>query len=155
MRKSIVSIAVSMVFLLLITCLITTCKYDYDSFKDVGIWRKIENGQYYRGYEIVSDTVYFITESDNRHIIRDADPETFRVCQGTDYAKDKNRIYYIVVEKKYNGDSVLINRTENADVRTFKYIGADCAADVDELYYKGLTAEYDGNVLETLYQNFQ
>lgn len=155
MKKSMVIISAAAALLLMMMYFMTSGEYDYDSFEDVGLWRKIENGQYYRGYELEANTVYFVTECGSRHIVRGADPETFRICQGTNYAKDKNRIYYISEEKKTRGDSVIMNRMENADVRTFKYIGAGCAMDINGLYYKGLPTEYDGNVLEVLYLNFQ
>lgn len=130
-------------------------EYDLKTFRDVGLWRWIKTDSLIGYYELKDNSLYFSYSEDGiEHRIDGADIETFMVCQGTDYAKDKNGFYYFGTEGSEEGD-IFLNRLQNIAGDSIKYIGDNCAIIENSLYYKGMQAQYDEQVLEKLYKNFQ
>ena len=129
-------------------------EYDLETFRDVGLWRGIKTDSLIGYYELKDNSLYFSKDDSVTHRIDDADIETFMVCQGTDYAKDKNGFYYFGTEGSEEGD-IYLNRLQNIAGDSIKYIGEECVIIDNKLYYKGMQAQYDEKVLEKLYKNSQ
>lgn len=143
-------------------------RIDPGKVRDIGLWKEIgENtrcGRYYRyngsiyvmailsdeetGYnpDFFEDSLFKIVEP-----VPDVDIESFRICQGTRYAMDKNSVYYPVdgyrISRNPNIELFRYVRIEDADRQSFKYIGDGYAIDNNNMYYNGKVTRWNNKVL--------
>lgn len=135
------------------------CGRNISSISDRGEWISLSdtdsahgcymfhNNHIYKGWVTPSE---YITRLDT---IPYVDMPTFKVCKGTNYAKDKNRVYYPLSYSFWDGmdcggeniDEYIIL---TADPETFKYLGNDYAIDRHNMYYKGEIVPWDETIIK-------
>ena len=94
-------------FLIIISLLsLSSCSYRSDNITDKGEWVSVPADSSVEGYNNIDGQIYWgyivgmdFTEEDNVGV----DIETFRVCKGSEYAKDKHHVYYPQVVICYDG----------------------------------------------------
>lgn len=91
--------------LIVLSALISSCSYRSDNISDKGERVSVPVDSFAEGYNNIGGQIYWgyivgdFTEEDNVG----ADIETFRVCKGSEYAKDKYHVYYPQVVICYDG----------------------------------------------------
>lgn len=121
---------------------------DGDSLTYLTRWVKVESEMidyYYRqGDSVYWSNAYQETRK-NVPAIQGADAETFMVAKGTDYAKDKNNVYYpegINYWDNYDsewpeGRISPIRIVQGADPKTFRCLGYSFAMDKTQMFFEG------------------
>lgn len=122
---------------------------------DKGIWIKLESGQESDGYVRFGEAIYGIYTYDIADCqyydpLKGIDIPSFAVCQGSGYAKDNKHVYYplsLICEDgtEFGGCYFVDYIVEDADPKTFKYIGNGYAVDRNNMYYNGKTIPWDDN----------
>lgn len=142
----------------------------YDSIPDLGEWEPIENYEELDNYWRVERWMFWL-EADVRKWssilkndeIKGADCETFEVCRGTQYAKDKNKVYYPrhvwcnyidigntplskidIMVYSYADEHVV----EGASPESFKYIGNGYAIDRKHMYEAGDEIPWNDGIIK-------
>lgn len=129
---------------------------DYEKYQDLSVWVPCDTiiiDCYWRD----KDSVYW----DNSILpiklqIKEADPESFEVAQGTYYARDKNYVYFpiylfssLCLDTEWNPDMVsLATIIDGADPKTFKCIGEGFAVDKTHMYFFGEEIPWDNKFLD-------
>ena len=126
---------------------------------DNGEWVKLDYGEQIGDYRNKMGEIYwgnFYPDEYNYYYppFKGVDVESFMVCKGSHYAKDKNRVYYPVERysidgTSYGGSYALKYIIKGADLKTFKYIGNSYAADSLHMYWDGLEIPWDNEVIRT------
>lgn len=149
--------------------LIGNYRSNHNKSKDIGIWKEIsentKRGVYYR----YRDSIYIIDIFYDEKIgyrpdffkdslfmkidpISDVDIKSFKICQGTVYAKDKNYIYYPLDRYRMSrySETTLFRRVklEYADRASFKYLGYGYAVDKNNMYYNGRKIQWNNRILK-------
>lgn len=106
------------------------------------------------GYNNISDQIYWgyivgmdFTENENIG----ADIETFRVCKGSEYAKDKYHVYYPQNEICFDGldcggtvaEKIIL---KGAKPSRFKYIGNGYAVSGNKMFHDGEVIEWNDSI---------
>lgn len=87
--------------------------------------------------------------------------ESFQICSGTEYARDRNRVYYgaelvaLTVKKRRFGNNrkglvfciYCISPIFKPNPRTFKYLGDGYAMDRNHLYLCGIEIEWNDSII--------
>lgn len=125
-----------------------------DSIKDMTKWVKVGSrriGYYYRK----GDKVYWSDAEINHHDefvppIAEADAETFVIAVGTNYAKDKNHVYWwsydediIEYDEWPDGGESPVEILKGADPKAFRSLGSGFACDESKMYFEGEEIEWD------------
>lgn len=134
---------------------------------DKGVWVKINEGEIVEGYRKIEGELYWGYYDPDECISLfpakiedvDIDMESFRICKGSDYAKDKNRIYYPSRQIAADGEDFGATYAEKhvlegADVKTFKYIGNGYAVDRHHMYSDGFIIPWDNEVIRSNGENY-
>ena len=143
------------IYLLIIwSVLITSCTYRSDSISDKGEWVSVPTDCSVEGYNNISDQIYWgyivgmdFTENENIG----ADIETFRVCKGSEYAKDKYHVYYPQNEICFDGldcggtvaEKIIL---KGAKPSRFKYIGNGYAVSGNKMFHDGEVIEWNDSI---------
>ncbi|MBO9699968.1 MAG: DKNYY domain-containing protein [Sporocytophaga sp.] len=135
----------------LLTILISACSQkkteeDYANIETIRPaskgWFKLSNNKKIKRYFRNGDQVYCGEVQFNDHPMKNVDTASFEVYLGSEYARDKNRVYYPLqiacVDGKnwgvcYCTDYII----KNADPQTFKYLGNEYASDKNSAFYFG------------------
>lgn len=145
--------------------LIMLCSCNRNNIEDKGIWVDVSplKDVVYEDYCIVDGRVYlgsFNTDFYNEvlskitdcYYLKEVDIKTFKVCQGTCYAKDKNHVYGPIcdtcIDTELNGGCVYddyIIKTATPD--TFKYVRGGYAISGRHMYYNAIEIEWRDDVL--------
>lgn len=143
-------------FLIILLILsISSCSYRSDNISDKGEWVSVPADSSVEGYNNIDGQIYWgyivgmdFTEEDNVGV----DIETFRVCIGSEYAKDKHHVYYpqdrLCVdgfkEDEETGEYEACGGTvakkmilKGAKPSQFKYIGNGFAVSGNKMYHNG------------------
>lgn len=133
----------------ILTCFLlclTSCKR-YKDFRDVGVWKHLSDYECVDGYTRVGDKIYGgnyygIQIWDITKPMKGVDVETFCVCEGSQYAKDKNHVYYpirIICEDadEFGGCYFLEYVISGIKPSDFRYIGNGYGTDGYDLVYEG------------------
>ena len=136
----------------------------YDEVEDVGEWRSLAAGEREGVYYRLGDSIYggyFVGKPEDNRIpmgLRCVGMGSFVVCVGSEYARDDNNVYYpieaLYVDGVYEdgtgwGEKRIIRYVvEDADPKTFKYLGEDYAIDKRRMYLRGERIPWDDNVIE-------
>lgn len=119
-------------------------------------WTPLGDKERVDGYTRMGTSVFGGEIDCNIQPLKGIDIETFQVYPGTNYAKDKESVYYPIEVKcvDYENcgvcyyDKVIVER---ADPATFKYLGSDYATDGKFAYFRGLLIkEADGATFEVV-----
>ncbi|PWL62485.1 MAG: hypothetical protein DBY35_03085 [Bacteroidales bacterium] len=152
------------IYLLIIwSVLITSCTYRSDNISDKGEWVSVPVDSFAEGYNNIGGQIYWgyivgdFTEEDNVG----ADIETFRVCKGSEYAKDKHHVYYPQVVICYEGfkedketgeyegfggevaEKIVL---KGAKPSQFKYIGNGYAVSGNKMFHDGEVIEWNDSI---------
>ena len=143
------------IYLLIIwSVLITSCTYRSDNISDKGEWVSVPTDCSVEGYNNISDQIYWryivgmdFTENENIG----ADIETFRVCKGSEYAKDKYHVYYPQNEICFDGldcggtvaEKIIL---KGAKPSRFKYIGNGYAVSGNKMFHDGEVIEWNDSI---------
>lgn len=143
------------IYLLIIwSVLITSCTYRSDNISDKGEWVSVPTDCSVEGYNNISDQIYwgyivgmYFTENENIG----ADIETFRVCKGSEYAKDKYHVYYPQNEICFDGldcggtvaEKIIL---KGAKPSRFKYIGNGYAVSGNKMFHDGEVIEWNDSI---------
>lgn len=135
------------------------------SVQDNGEWIELKDGQKEGIYLHENGRIFMeIYEGDSKDLLKEADMSTFRVCKGSQYAKDKNHVYYPLAIVCFDGIDRSWTRVSNyiidsADPTTFKYIGntfsettsleLQFAADSIQMYRDGERIEWDNEIIRS------
>lgn len=140
----------------------------YDSVSDVGNWIKMTDSSRCDDYVVYKGNVYGTNMrttdwNDYLHIrpLKGVDNQSFEVCKGCLYAKDKNSVYYPFLRncieiEEFWGSVTMYSvqysdsrfKIENADPKTFKYIGDGYGIDKRHMYYNGEEIPWDDNIIK-------
>ncbi len=142
---------------------LSACTYRSDRISDIGEWVIVPAGESVEGYNNINGKIYwgYITDdfTDDEKI--EADIETFCVCKGSEYAKDKNHIYYPqnivcydgVKENEETGEYEGFGGSmakkiilKGAKPSQFKYIGNGFAVSVNRMYHNGEVIEWNDSI---------
>ncbi|MBR5763403.1 MAG: DKNYY domain-containing protein [Bacteroidaceae bacterium] len=133
-------------YILCLLCCLISYKQQ-KNFKDVGTWEHLSDnesiGEYTRvGDKIYGGSYYGIQIWDITKPMKDVDAETFCVCVGSQYAKDKKHVYYptrIICEDadEFGGCYFVEYIVSGIRPSDFKYLGDGYGTDGYNLVYKG------------------
>ena len=152
-------------FLIMILILsISSCSYRSDNISDKGEWVSVPADSSVEGYNNIGGQIYWgyivgidFTEEDNVG----ADIGTFRVCKGSEYAKDKYHVYYPQVVICYDGFKEDKETGEyegfggevaekivhkGAKPSQFKYIGNGYAVAGNKMFHDGEVIEWTDSI---------
>lgn len=150
--------------LIILSALISSCSYRSDNISDKGEWVSVPVDSFAEGYNNIGGQVYWgyivgtdFTEEENVG----ADIETFRVCKGSEYAKDKYHVYYPQNEVCFDGIKVNDETGEyegcggtvaekivlrGAKPSQFKYIGNGYAVSGNKMFHDGEVIEWNDSI---------
>ena len=105
-------------------------------------WIELKEGQSIDGYTKKNNQIYCGETKCNAKPMSGVDVTTFRICPGSQYAKDKNYVYYpiniICIDYTDCGvcycDKYII---KNVDVHNFTYLEKDYATDKKKVFFRG------------------
>ncbi len=142
---------------------LSSCSYRSDYISDKGEWVSVPVDSFAEGYNNIGGQIYwgyivgYFTEEDNVG----ADIETFRVCKGSEYAKDKHHVYYPQVVICYEGfkedketgeyegfggevaEKIVL---KGAKPSQFKYIGNGYAVSRNKMFHDGEVIEWNDSI---------
>lgn len=133
---------------------LTSCSYRSDNISDKGEWVSVPTDCSVEGYNNIGGQIYWgyivgmdFTENENIG----ADIETFRVCKGSEYAKDKHHVYYPQNEVCFDGLDCGGTVAEKIILRgarpsQFKYIGNGYAVSGNKMFHDGEVIEWDDSI---------
>lgn len=149
--------------LIVLSALISSCSYRSDNISDKGERVSVPVDSFAEGYNNIGGQIYWgyivgdFTEEDNVG----ADIETFRVCKGSEYAKDKYHVYYPQVVICYDGfkedketgeyegfggevaEEIILR---GAKPSQFKYIGNGYAVSGNKMFHDGEVIEWNDSI---------
>ena len=133
---------------------LSACTYRSDDISDKGDWVIVPVGESVSGYDNIGGQIYWgyivgldFTEDENVN----ADIETFRVCKGSEYAKDKYHVYYPQIVVCFDGldcggtiaEKIIL---KGAKPSQFKYIGNGYAVSGNKMYHNGEIIEWNDSI---------
>ena len=150
---------------LIVTLLLSGCTYRSDDIEDNGVWVSVPEGESVMGYDNIGGKIYwgYIIDDFTADQELDADIETFRVCKGTEYAKDKRRVYYPQDQVCYDGirfneengeyegiGGVIAQKIvlRGANPSRFKYIRDGYAVSGNQMYLNGEKIEWNDSIIQ-------
>lgn len=155
--SKILKLKLAMKYLFIIMSVIFySCSYRSDNISDRGEWVSVPVDSFVDGYKNIDGQIYWgylvgrdFTEKENVG----ADIETFRVCKGTEYAKDKRHVYYPQDELCFDGIGVggsLAGKIilEGAKPSQFKYLGKGYAVAGNKMYHNGEEIEWNDSIIK-------
>ena len=143
---------------------LSSCSYRSDNISDKGEWVSVPADSSVEGYNNIGEQIYWgyivgtdFTEDESLN----ADIETFRVCIGTEYAMDKNHVFYPqdevcfdgFKENEETGEYEGVGGTvagkiilEGAKPSQFKYIGNGYAVSGNKMFHNGEMIEWNDSI---------
>lgn len=151
MKKLISAVIISLLFV--------GCSYRSDDIKDNGVWVPVPIGESVMGYNNIGGKVYwgYITDDFTADSELGADIETFRVCKGSEYAKDKNRVYYpqdiicydgIDENGGFGGTIAKKIVLKGANPNRFRYIRDGYVVIGNQMYLNGEKIEWNDSIIQ-------
>jgi len=143
----------------------TVCLYyaNMPQVEDKGEWVKLQESQKINGWRRIGDKIYGgdIDLSDIQHFdpLKGVDAESFTACKNSKYAKDKNHVYFPIVEiavdaETWGGGILKEYIVDGASPNSFKYLGDDYGVDGYTMYRMGEKVKWDKGVVNH-YQNHE
>ena len=138
------------VFILILTSSVGQKKYFHPTgiidktkkFSGKNIWVTLNNKEKIDGYTRIGDSIFGGEIACNVEPLKNIDFKTFKVLAGTQYAKDKNNVYYPIgidcIDFEDCGvcyySKIIV---EGANPTNFKYLGKDYATDGKFVFFRG------------------
>ncbi len=119
-------------------------------------WIELNNKERIDGYTRIGDSIFGGEIACNVKPLPDIDIKTFKVLAGTQYAKDKNHVFYPleILCIDYDDCGVCYYKkviVEKANPLKFKYLGKDYATDEKNVYFRGeLISKADGKTFKII-----
>ena len=155
-------------FIIAIICICFFVFYKQDRFEDKGIWVKLSEDIPEGGYLLHNNYVYgcyldTLSDIDKIPPLKGVDVSTFEVCKGTEYARDKNRVYYPVRTISIDGEDFgytyfeeyILKKeylygllSDDANPKSFKYIGEGYAIDGNIMFRYGKRIKWNNSFIE-------
>ena len=124
--------------------------------KNEKIWISLKDKQSVDGYTRIGDSIFGGEIACNVEPLKGIDIKTFKVLAGTNYAKDKNNVYYPLEQPciDYEDCGVCYYAKiimENATPENFEYLGKEYATDGKNVYFRGeLIPNADGETFKII-----
>ena len=151
---------------IIIVCLIVLHKQN--QYEDNGLWVKLSENIPEGGYLLHDNHIYgcyldSLSDIDKISPLDGVDVSSFEVCKGTDYARDKNRVYYPIhavavdgedfgytVFKEYVLKKEHLYGMISVDVnpKSFIYIGEGYAVDGNNMFRYGQKIKWDSHIFD-------
>lgn len=150
---------------------LSACTYRSDEISDKGEWVTLSDGESVEGYNNIDGQIYwgYIVGTDftEDECLR-ADINTFRVCKGSEYAKDVHNVYYPqdevcfdgIDENKETGECEGFGGTvaeqiilKGVNPSQFKYIGNGYAVAGNNMYRDGKVIEWNDSIVKRSVRN--
>lgn len=149
----------------IVLCVILgSCHYRSDNVSDNGEWVSVPADSSVEGYNNIGGQIYWgyivwidFTEMDlTEEDYIGADIGTFRVCKGSEYAKDKYHVYYPQVVICFDGLDCYGTYAEKIVLKgaipsQFKYIGNGYAVSGNKMFHDGEVIEWDDSIANSIY----
>lgn len=126
---------------------------------DNGTWCEIADGEDIGSYLRIGDTIYGCKAFPFEYYhhfphMKEVDVNSFRVCIGSEYARDSLNVYYpidVCFVDGYDGGGCYMTKyvVDGADPKTFKYIGNGYGADKRYMYRDGERIPWDNEVIRS------
>lgn len=134
--------------------LLSSCSYRSDNISDKGEWVSVPADSSVEGYNNIGGKIYwgYIVGAD---FAEDedvgADIATFRVCKGSEYAKDRHHVYYPQVVICFDGLDCYGTYAEKivlkgAKPSQFKYLGNGYAVSGNKMFHNGEVIEWNDSI---------
>lgn len=131
-----------------------SCSYRSDNISDKGEWVSVPPHSSVEGYNNIGGHIYwgYIVGTDfTEDECLNADIETFRVCKGSEYAKDKHHVYYPQVVICFDGlgcggtvaEKIILKEAKPSQ---FKYIGNGYAVAGNKMFHDGEVIEWNDSI---------
>lgn len=140
---------------LIVSLLLAGCSYRSDDIKDNGVWVSVPIGESVMGYDNIGGKIYwgYITDDFTADSELGADIETFRVCKGSEYAKDKHHVYYPQDEVCFDGldcGGIIAEKMilKGANPSRFRYIKDGYAVSGNQMYLNGKKIEWNDSIIQ-------
>ena len=127
-----------------------------EEFSGRNIWVSLNDKERIDGYTRIGDSIFGGEIACNIELLKDIDTKTFKVLAGTQYAKDKNNVYYpieipcidfIDCGVCFYGRVVV----EGANPIEFRYLGKDYVTDGKLVFFRGkLLKDADGTTFQVI-----
>jgi len=129
----------------LLLLLFSSCfSKNHIEIEDNGNWVKLEDGKSIDGYTRAGNLIYggYLDILAYFEPMSEVDVQTFEVCVGSGYARDKKHVYYPLWEvcedgEDYGGCYFKEYIVKKAKPKTFKYLKDGYAIDKNYLFYNG------------------
>jgi len=138
-------------------CIFVLYKHNQNHYEDKGVWIKLSENIPEGGYILHNNYIYgcyLDTLIDIKRVspLEGVDVSSFEVCKGTDYARDKNRVYYPILIIAVDGEDFgysyfkeYVLRKDclfglfsiDVDPKSFKYLGDGFATDGNTMFRYG------------------
>jgi hypothetical protein len=142
------------VYIILIICVFTSCKSQTKYFEPKGIidrtetlknkleWYTLNDKESVDKYTRIGDSIFGGEIACDVKPLSGIDLRSFKVLAGTKYAKDNNHVYYPIGISciDYSDCGVCYYSkiiVENANPKTFSYLGKDYASDGKNVFFRG------------------
>ena len=125
--------------------------------EDQGAWRKLERNEKIGLYLRVGNRIYggsfYIKDTIHITPLKDVDASTFEICEGTEYARDKNHVYYPIRimctdGEDWGGCYFEEYIVDGASPESFIYIKDDYGVDGYRMYNRGERIEWNDSVFD-------
>lgn len=140
------NISIAIIFMIVLE-LFSCNNPKYNDYKDIGNWENISDTSSFDGYILLGQKVYggFCERKHIKEILphlENSDRQSFMICLGSKYAKDRHQVYYPIESTCFDGEDFggcyfTKYIIKSADPNTFKYIGYGFAMDKKNIYRHG------------------
>lgn len=139
---------------IIISAIFCSCSYRSDNISDRGEWVSLPLDSCVEGYNNIGGEIYWgyiagMDYSEDENV--EADVETFQVCKGTEYAKDKHHVYYPQAQICFDGigcGGTIAKKMilRGASPSQFKYIGNGYAVAGNKMWHNGEVIEWNDSI---------
>ncbi len=136
-----------------------SCNFNNDesTVENNGTWVILKDGESIDGYTRSGNLIYggYLDSLIYYPSMSKVDIQTFEVCVGSGYARDKKRVYYpikeICIDATTYGDCYFEDYiVKNADPKSFKYLHDGYAIDGKRMYLDGKNIKWKEEILKSI-----
>lgn len=133
---------------------LSSCSYRSDNISDKGEWVSVPADSSVEGYNNIGGKIYWgyivgVDFAEDEDV--GADIATFRVCKGSEYAKDRHHVYYPQVVICFDGLDCYGTYAEKIVLKgvkplQFKYLGNGYAVSGNKMFHDGEVIEWNDSI---------
>ncbi len=142
-------------FLFIMTLLLCHLLIDESKVEDNGCWVKLKEGESIDGYTRSGNLIFggYLDSLVYYPSMSNVDVQTFEVCVGSGYARDKKLVFYPIkvtcIDATTHGGCYFEEYTvKSADPKSFKYLHDGYAIDGEKMYLNGKIIKWKEEVLK-------